>query len=531
MVGMNRLVACGLMIAGILAPVTAQARPWIKAESEHFVIYSAAPEAATRAYVAKLETFYDVTGEFYDQMSETIVPQSTKTRFTLMSSVYMFCTVRPEAEQRSFSPYLPCREGVQYFSTADGDDNNRLFGGALDPDIDLNLAYLFYGYNSQILHERFVKLPRWVASGLNWYFMTAVFKDDKILIGKSPPNIAMSLREDNVADLRQAQKLDFAEVIADAPVSKFRADVYALQSWTMVSYLMSDPDRRAKFFSYLRQVDEGADPMTAYKATIGIEPAQYDQVLKTYMRKGLQYSSYKVANLPTAAVTITALPDYPGDLPLVDAAIQTCQTPEHGLDLLKTARKSAERFPNDRLAQTVVARGEIRFGDPNAAKAFLVKALAADPKDYEAQYLLGRMYLQLAQTGPQADQAKNYAAARTELGKAYKLNPSSPEGIYFYIQAFRDRPNYPDYNTLRALEVANSYSGDRYDLYYADLLTRRGRYAEALTIVDDHLVEARAQGRRERADFLQSVHDFLAAKTPKGEFPADFDKFSALPED
>ncbi|ESQ81827.1 hypothetical protein AEAC466_19890 [Asticcacaulis sp. AC466] len=528
---MNRLVACGLMIAGMLAPFTAQARPWLKAESQHFVIYSAASEAATRAYAAKLETFYDVTGAFYDQMSDTIVPQTDKTRFTLLSSVALFRTVRPNIPQNGFNPALPCREGVQYFSTADADQNNRLYGPALDPDIDLNLAYLFFAYNSEVLHQRFVKLPDWVSKGLNWYFMTAVFKDDKILIGKAPPNIAMSLGDGHIESLRDDRPLAFGDVIADVPVSKSNADMYALQSWTIVSYLMSDPDRRAKFFSYLRQVDNGADPMTAYKATIGIEPAQYDEVLKTYMRKGMHYMSYKVANLPAAAVTVTSLPDYPGDLPLVDAAIQTCQTPEHGLELLKTARKSAERFPNDRLAQTVVARGEIRFGDPNAAKAFLVKTLAADPKDYEAQYLLGRMYLQLAHMGPPEDRAKNYAAARAELGKAYKLNPSSPEGIYFYTQAFRDRPDYPDDNTLHAVEVANSYSGDRYDLYYADLLMRRGRYAEAMKIVDDHLAEAKAHGRRERADFLQSVHDALAAKTPKGEFPADFDKYSALPVD
>ncbi len=507
------LVAAG---AGLLAH-SACAMSWIKAESEHFVIYSDNSAKETRAYAGRLENFQQLTEVFYDQMSDTALPAYGKTRFNYFARIEAFRVVRPELDGHGFNPYLPCREGVQYFSTGDAQNNNTLYGqGALDRDIDLNLAYMFFAYNNHILHERFSRLPAWVSHGLNWYFMSAVFKDGEIMIGKPPPNIAMSMRVDGVDDLLYKKNIiPYADRIADKPIPLDKEDMVALEDWVMVSYLMNDPDRRQKFFAYLKLVNDGMKSAEAYDKAINIDPALFPDILKDYTKKGVTYRTYKIGALPDAAVTITPLPDYPAAVPLMDAALQTCPDQKDGIKLLDSLRKIAPRFPDDALAQTALARAEIHFGNPETAQAYLGNRLKADPKDFEAQFLLGRLYLALAEDGPTDGRKQNYVHARSELGKAYSLNPSSAPTLYLYARAFANQPDYPNANTMNALLLAQDYSGGNYDMYEAELHLRQGDYTKAQEIIDKGLSYVTKKWSKDRLNTLTAIHDGLAVHKEK----------------
>ena len=496
---------------------SACAMQWIKAESEHFVIYSDSSAKDTRAYAAKLENFYQVTGAFYDQMSDTVLPAYEKTRFNYFARVEEFRIVRPELDGHGFNPYLPCKEGVQYFSTGDAQNNNNFPGqAALDKDIDLNLAYMFLAYNSHVLHERFSKLPAWVSNGLNWYFMTAVFKDGEILIGKPPPNIGMSLRVDGADDLLHKKNIiPYADRIAEKPTPPNMEDMAALEDWVMVSYLMVDPTRREKFYDYLRLVSEGADSREAYDKTINIDPAQFADISKDYAKNGVPYRTYKVGVLPEAAVTIKPLPDYSTAIPLMDAALQTCPDHKDGLRLLNNLRKVAPQYPDDAMTQTALSRAEIYFGAPETARPYLNNRLTANPKDFEARFLMGRLYLALAEDGPAENRADNYAGARRELGKAYTLNPSSAPALYLYARAFADQADYPNANTMNAVSLAQDYSGGNYDMYEAELKLRTGDYEAAQTIIDRCLTYATKKWSKDRLSTMTAIRDGLAARQPK----------------
>ncbi len=509
---------------------SACAMPWIKAESEHFVIYSDNSAKETRAYAGKLENFYLVTGAFYDQMSDTVLPAYEKTRFNYFSKVSEFRIVRPELDGHAFNPYLPCREGVQYFSTGDGQSNNELNGhGALDPEIDLNLAYMFLAYNSHILHERFSKLPGWVSNGLNWYFMTAVFKDGQVVIGKPPPNIAMSLRVDGADNLLSKKNtVPYADRISDKPTPPGMEDMATLEDWVMVSYLMSDPERRHKLTEYLRLLNEESDSRAAYDKTINIDPASYSEILENYKKKGVTSQSYKVGTLPEAGVTVTSLPDYPVAVPLMDAALQTCPDRKDGVNLLDSLRKTTPRFPDDALAQTALARAEIHFGDPQAARPYLDSRLKADPKDFEAQFLIGRLYLTLAEDGPPEGRKSNYTHARSELGKAYSLNPASAPTLYLYARAFADQPDYPNANTMTALLLAQDYAGSMYDTYEAELRLRQGDYAKAQEIIDRGLSYATKKWSKDKLNTLTAIRDGLAAHKEKADILPLFARYEKI---
>jgi tetratricopeptide (TPR) repeat protein len=504
------------MTASTFAPM-AQAADWIKAESEHFIIYSDNSAKETRTYAGNLEKFHLVTDAFYAQMSDTVLPAYGKTRFNYFAKVSEFRIVRPDLGGHAFNPYLPCREGVQYFSTGDGQSNNNLFGrGELDPEIDLNLAYMFLAYNSHILHERFSKLPGWVSNGLNWYFMTAVFKDEQVVIGKPPPNIAMSLKNGSVDNLLDKKRtIPYADRIADKPTPPGMEDMAALEDWVMVSYLMADPERRHKLTEYLQLLSEETDSRTAYDKTINIDPATYADILKTYTKNGVAAQGYNVGALPEAAITVTSLPDYPAAVPLMDAALQTCPDRKDGVKLLDSLRKIAPQFPDDALTQTALARAEIHFGNPEAAHAYLSGRLKADPKDFEARFLMGRLYLALAEDGASEGRTQNYIHARGELGKAYTLNPASAPTLYLYARAFADQPDYPNANTMNALLLAQDYAGSMYDVYEAELRLRQGDYARAQEIIDRCLTYATKKWNKDRLGTMTAIRDGLVTRKPK----------------
>lgn len=518
-----------LCVATSLA-MPVQAADWVKAESENFIIYSDTSVKDTRAYTAKLENFQELTSAFYDEMSDTVLPTFGKTRFNYFARVEEFKIVKPELDGTGFTPYLPCREGTQYFSTAQADDNNSLYGqGVIDPDIDLNLAYMFFAYNDHVLHERFNTLPGWVKNGLNWYFMTAVFKDSKIMVGKPPPNIAMSMTRYNIENLADRKDIiPFADRIAGKPVPPRLADMQTYEDWVMVSYLMSDIKRRKTFFDYLKKIDSDVDSTEAFQQTVGLDPDVFRGVMKTYSTKGVPYQIYTIDAVPDASVTLTNLPKYGASVPLIDAALQTCPSPELGAKHLTTLRKIAPQFPDDDLAQTALARAEISFGDAKAPLAFLNRQLAADPKNYDAQVLLGRLYLRLAEQGPAESKKQSYGAARRELGKAYTLDPSSAPGLYFYARAFADQPDYPNDNTMKAVELAQDYSGQRYNLYLAELLVRRDRYEEAKAIVDDELTYANDKWARNKVPALLALQIALTAHTPKEDILLLFAQYDSI---
>jgi tetratricopeptide (TPR) repeat protein len=199
----------------------------------------------------------------------------------------------------------------------------------------------------------------------------------------------------------------------------------------------------------------------------------------------------------------------------MDAALQTCPDRKDGVKLLDSLRKIAPQFPDDALAQTALARAEIHFGNPEAAQAYLGGRLKADPKDFEARFLMGRLYLALAEDGPSEGRTQNYIHARSELGKAYTLNPASAPTLYLYARAFADQPDYPNANTMNALLLAQDYAGSMYDVYEAELRLRQGDYTRAQEIIDKCLTYATKKWNKDRLSTMTAIRDGLATRKPK----------------
>ncbi|MBP2160442.1 MULTISPECIES: hypothetical protein [Asticcacaulis] len=394
-------------------------------------------------------------------------------------------------------------------------NNDRL----LDKALDLNVAYMFYAYNAAYMKTRFSKpLPRWARIGLGWYFMTAVIAPDgKVSLGRPAPRIAVAYNAfyDAVDLSSKWAYIPYADLIAGKPLTDRENDAEVLESWVMVSHLMSDKARSEKFFAYLKLVMDGTESMEAYNKTIGIDPESYRAILKQYMTKGVPTQVYEFKGLPDSATTISPLP-YKEPVPLLDAGTRACPPDKHARTLLSRLQKVAPKYPDGVLAQQALARATIKAGNPEDAKTWLTAQVSREPEDFDSQLLLGQMYLAMAERGPADSRADSYVAARRALVKAYKLNPGSPPALYYYARSNADQPGYPNDNILKAAELAEDYSNGTYTVYLSDLLIRRGDYDRALKLIDEGLASLPSDKPKRKAA-IQVIRDAVAARKPAAE--------------
>ena len=514
-------VALGAMMSACLLLAPIARADWITAETPHFIIYSDASEATVRDYARQMEAFRSVTDVFYNEMSDTDLTDAHKTRLNLLARVSEFQVVRPELAADQFTPYYPCDDGTQYFSTADVNSMN-----APGDPVDLNLAFLYMAYNHQRELDRFeTALPGWAATGLNWYFMSMLVHKDRVEVGRPYPRIAAAYdrRSGTTTDLTQERKrIPFAAVMAGRPLGNDRQTEVALASWVMVAYLMNDPARRAKFIDFIHRVQKGETPDDAYAAAIGFPPATYEAAMDAYMDKGVPVAAYTLTAATDADVIVTKLPRFKTALPLLDAATRACPSAAYAADLEKRLGEEAARQPDDVMAQEALARARIRAGHAAAALPWLKSRVAAVPDDFDARLLLGQAWLDVAKNSSGEARASGFRAARNALGEAYKLDPASAPALFYFALAHADLPDYPDDNTLKALDLAQSYSGGHYEDYKAEFQLRRGDYDGALKSVSE-IRDHTAPNQKKALALIAPLYDALAAKRPAAEILPLFD--------
>ncbi len=209
---------------------------------------------------------------------------------------------------------------------------------------------------------------------------------------------------------------------------------FEARSWVLTHWILSSHDNLVKFQAYLTATRAGEDRVKAFQRIFGLTPGQLNHTLWLYLRK-LEAVKMTFKSLPEADVGFTDLPDSADRLLLTQAALKSCPGSKYGQTLLGRARADAPKFPDSELAQLTLARAEILYGDPNAALPWLQKATQDTPKDAEAQYLLGRAELAVAQKASADAQASAYARANAAFEKAADADPKSPEVAYAFYRA------------------------------------------------------------------------------------------------
>ena len=450
-----------LISAAIIAIPGLAHADWRKAETRHFVVYSNGFERDLRDYAIELERIDQLMRSYF-----ALPEQQDKRKLP----VYI---VRNRTELGIVAPELP--ERVAGFYSANFRDIRAV---AVKTTGDETLRH---EYGHHFMFRNFPgAYPAWFREGFAEFFSTAtVSPAGRAAVGKTPFSSAQVLN--NLRWLPMEAVLGGTPNLQDG---RETAAFYA-QSWLLMHWTLTDPDRRGRMERYLADTARGVVIDAALRTHFDMDAEQLGRTLRTYLDAGPRYAELELG-AATPSFATSALPDSADEVLLLDINARDGGPASQGPAVLDQARQAAERHPGDLLAQSMLARAELRWGDPAKAEQAVQPLLDADPTNVDLLLLMADARITAGDklTEPEARE-RLYRQARGFLARAYEADPAEHRVYQNIAYSRRFAPDYPTENDVelwrRAVAIAPEVASNR--AVTAEAMLRHGLVDEAEQVV------------------------------------------------
>jgi tetratricopeptide (TPR) repeat protein len=401
-----------LAVAMLLAAPQAHAQAWRRAESENFIVYSRSSERSLRDTVQELELF---NGVLHDLTGAARPETPVKLSVYLLQDPVALHVVWPSAAPDIAGFYIYQPESVAAFLVH---DDMGWRGGAQQ--------VLFHEYTHHFMMQYFsAAYPAWYVEGFAEYLATVQFRGGRTTVGR-PGGMRQYQLVEGGPDALLPTEVMLGPVPAD---TQARGQFYA-QSWLMVHYMFSTPERQRALNAYMSGLGNGADPIVSFEPSFGVSLEEFRNVLATYMRGDIPFTIYQNRELEDAAMVVTRMPRSADNLLLLNARLVRTQAPD---DLVDGIVGEAGRFPGDAFATRSAALAELSR-NPARARELATPLIEADPQDFEAQYIVGRSYFAEAEAAADGGETA-MAQARRHFVRAFRANPQHVPTLYYYVRA------------------------------------------------------------------------------------------------
>lgn len=446
-----------IAITLIALPTTALAE-WRRAETDHFQVYSNGSQRDLRNYAIKLERF--------DAALRTIfgLPPIDGGR---RLPVYL---VENGRALREANPNLA--PGVAGFYASAEQDVYSVLQRAGSDDI------LLHEYAHHFMYQNFPGgYPGWFTEGFAEYFATTTLDaDGRVRVGYYNPG--------RLTQLNAMRWLPMETLLGATPRSfedRAQRGTFYAQSWLLTHYLLSDPDRRRRLDAYLAAVGRGDTPVEALSANFNMTPDDLEKELRRYFLGRMPYASLDHPPA-TPEVVIESLPASADDILLTSLTVRYSHSPTASRELLSKTRRNAAKYPGDALSLIALARAELSWGDPVAAETALDTVLKAEPANVEALRVMAQIRIKEADAAPDADtQEVRFRRARAFLARAMAADPNDYRVYLALARSRRAMPDYPNDNDLETWRLAVAHAPQVLSIraQAADAMITAGKLEEA----------------------------------------------------
>ena len=455
-----RALLAALIIAWTVIATPASAE-WRRAESPNFVLYGNASESQLRARILLLEDFE----RLLRMLASGDQAPSPKLHVYIVGGIDDIRIIRSVPDGIA-GYYIAGPEGIAAFvdGRAEGRGNEILFHE--------------YAHHFMSQHMR-ASYPAWYVEGFADYFATVRFAARHIDIGDYSRGRAYSIL--------QGQWLPMERILAGGTQGLNREAMAAFyaQSWLLVHYFYSTPERQQAMARLLRATRSTSDGVAALQSALGWTPEQLTQELRRYIRAGqISYRRAPRASTSTPpAVSIAVMPPATAALIMYEAALRVGIAEENQQPYLERIRAAALRFPDDPFASRVLAHADLLYGDGGRADGLLDRLLAAAPNDAELLYLKGLRLLTAARGDDPPEGAA--AAARSCFARARAADPNHFQSLVRYVESLRGEREFVSDETIDMLVQASQLAPQMASitLNAANLLIARGDVAEAMRLL------------------------------------------------
>ncbi|TMJ19147.1 MAG: tetratricopeptide repeat protein [Alphaproteobacteria bacterium] len=448
-------VIIGWLLA--LAPARAE---WRRAESPSFVLYGNMSESQLRERSLLLEDF----DRLLRRLASSDRP-APKLHVYFVDGIADLRMVR-EVPMSTAGYYMASDDGIAAIVDARAESRGT--------------EILFHEYTHHFMWQHMPNTyPTWYVEGFAEYFSTVRFSGDHIDIGNYSRGRASSILDGAWLPMERVLNGGTDGLNAEAGAA------YYAQSWLLVHYFYSTPERQRALSQFLRAFRRSPSGTDALLAATGMTPDALTRELRRYIQGG--QIAYRQAQRASAAapppIVVTTMPTSTGDMILYEAALRVGIAEDRRQPYLQRIRAAARRYPEDPLAMRVLAHAELLYGDGASADRLLDRLLASAPNDADLMYLKGMRYLALAK----ADGAPESASASATLwfGRARAADPTHFQALIRYVESLHGDLASASEETrdllVRAGQLAPQVAS--ISLNAARVLIERGDYDEALRLL------------------------------------------------
>ena len=481
----------GLALAALSAWAAPAHAEWLRAETDHFIIYGDTSERALRAYAEKVERFDFLLRTYYPITVDHEIPKL---------EIYL-------ADGRR--DMLQAEPGIGASVAGFYSPNSSRIHAVVNTDSSMGDQVIFHEYGHHFMFQMAgAAYPSWFVEGFAEYYSTADIRPDRIQFGRhSEGRMLMFVQQPVNSWAPMADVLKWR--ISDS--GRYRAGDYYAQAWGLTHYFMSTPERTRMLGQYLDAVMRGEDSVAAMQAATGRTPEQLQTDMRLYLAGPIQYHTPQI-EIPTPAVEITRLSPSQGELAWLDLRLDRepvkvepiepregeterararreevmRENAEHRAELIRDALAAGERHRDSRIGLLVKARAHRLEGRSQAGFEVLEPVLTAAESDPETLRLAAELLLDMARTEADPAQATGHRReAVSYLSRALDADPLDFR-IYRALNESRvGQPGYPTDNDLSILEVGKTLAPQSFDMRMrlGRAYTARGLYAEAIAIV------------------------------------------------
>ena len=425
-----RRLAWALGAALLLGGNAAAKEKWIRAQTEHFEMFSCASERDSREVLARLEQFRAAVLKIFPLRSNREPP----------TTVILF------DRDRQFELYRPIRHGEH--EEAGGyciyDSAEGVIVLSAEYDRAITQEIIFHEYVHLLLAARGDSPPPWLNEGLAEFFSTFAIKKDKFEMGAHKPERVEVLLGTTLMPLG---RLFAVEQESSEYHEGHGRDVFYAESWLLVHYAILSEDRKTtlpalqQFASLL--ATPGRPIEESFRKAFGMGYDEMERRLYGYLRGGRYHKGTGPLALANLASTITFAPadDFERELTLLDLRWRLQAPGDTTYRLMQLARqRPASPRPYELLA--IIAAQD---NDPEGALEKWRHAAELGSKNGYAYLVLAREKLDqmLHSYSPDYRLPDDLAATlRGWLDRALSLNPNYLDAFeaLALVEAMAERP-------------------------------------------------------------------------------------------
>ncbi len=507
--GLAAAAGASLVLPVLVQSAWGEAKPgrWMRLESPHFVMFSTEYEEKNRNELVALERFHAlllrlIPHEVHPAPKLTVYLVGNKQDFTASS---------PSWGSKLAGYYEARLEQIRTVTSARAASERQR-------DMPRNVraldsrTVLFHEY---VHHLSFTNLrvayPPWYQEGFAEFLSTVEFTDTQCDIGK--------FTNDRAEWLTYGDWLGIEEFLQNEPWSMTpdKTSQFYAQSWLAAHYLFGQPQRNAGFNRYCVALQNGGKPLEAFEPAFGITPAAFDQELRDYKDKTINFIriSDKAPDI-RSQITVTKLETAYDTILMPLSHLRSGPSKDEASDNVATVREEARKFPNSLFAKRAEALAEVWYGDLGVARTQLDAILAIDAQGPETLHLSGLCDLR---AGYAADNADLIKKARKSFALAQKIDDTRSASLFRYVECLFYETKDINQHMLDVLVLAFNQSPqvDMISLVTAQALMMKERFEEATYILQPMAGELHSRGRAQVAAQLLE-----AAKAERVDYFAFF---------